>query len=241
MFKSFVAEIKNRILLSLFSWFCCMIASYIYKDNILYLITKPNLNSFNNKNFYFIFTNLSEPFYTCLELTIFVSNQLTYIFFIYQIVTFIAPGLYFFEYEKLKRVSWSILVCISLSVTIMYKLVLPWSWGFFLEIQSQQKIIFYFEAKLSEYLDFVLVLYYISVIYVLVLVTIVNIIMYNDNIIISLRKYRKLIYFFIIMSSSIITPPDVLSQLTASFIFACVFEVTFYLCFIKNKIMKILW
>ena len=115
MFLYYIKELKNRLFLISLTWFSSFICSYFYKENILFLCIKPSLHYFQDSAFYFISTDLTEVFYTYLNLMYFVSNNLTFILLIYQIFSFLHLGLTLKEYKKLKFI-----IIVSLYLWVFY-------------------------------------------------------------------------------------------------------------------------
>ena len=119
------------------------------------------IDSSNHAEQYFIFTDISEIFYVYLQLTFFISNQITLLMLLHHGIIFLSSGLYRSEYEKLQfafqvcTLSW---VC---SVLLLNKIIIPVSWDFFLSFQEADGIAFFFEAKIIEYLNYFTNLYYI--------------------------------------------------------------------------------
>ena len=101
MFLYYIKEIRNRSCFLIITWISTIIISYSYKEKLLFLCLKPNLQYFETSSFYFIFTDLTEIFTTYLELCYFITNQFFLIKLIYHIIIFISPGLYKFEYKKI--------------------------------------------------------------------------------------------------------------------------------------------
>ena len=242
MLKVFIIELKNRFLLSIYSWVCTAVTCYSYKENVVFLIAKPGINSYTTKNFYFLFTDLSEPFYTYLKVVMFISNQSLYIYTIYQIIVFLSPGLYMSEYINLiKKFSWGLAI-ISVYTYGIYCYILPWSWEFFLDVEKSKNMVFFFEAKISEYLDFVLTIYYLMIAKIVILVVLINAIMLQSNLKESLKKLRKPILVIFLITSSLITPPDIISQLVLTAILCSMFEIMIYKLIVsyslKTKLRK---
>lgn len=240
MRNTYFIEIKNRFLLTLISWICCVSVSFFYQNNLLYLLIKPCLYKYEQTSFYFVFNNISEPFYTNIQNIFFFSNQITILLICYHTLTFLAPGLYRKEYIKLKYITKLVIFIFIFNIMTFYKIVVPIGLGFFLDYQNSQKINFYFEAKYNEYLKIIFSLYKI-----IGVVTLLNtIIVYNlseeKHIKFFLSKYRKIIYTIIILTSAIITPPDIISQVLLSLIFFCIFESIVYVSIqYSNYIFKV--
>lgn len=169
--KTYLLEIKNRLILTFLTWLSIITVSYLYKETLLFLILQQNrlFESGNNTHsFYFIFTNVTEIFSVYIQLIIFLSTQIVSIYFIYHCFNFLSLALFKWEYSvvafffKVSFVIW----CLSVILT-NYALI-PLTWDFFFSFQklaSDQFISLHFEAKLNEYLDFYVSLYYLCVLY----------------------------------------------------------------------------
>jgi len=89
MFLSHIFEIKKRLLFILGALVLNFIIFYYYSEEILYLIVSPL-----GVDKYLIFTNITEAFFSYINLVIY-SNLiiLTFISF-YHLISFLYPGLY---------------------------------------------------------------------------------------------------------------------------------------------------
>lgn len=123
---------------------------------------------------------------------------------------------------------------------IVYYVFLPASWQFFLGFQSlsQNKFInLYFEAKIKEYLDFYISLYYTVLVNFQLFVLMFIFFKYSGANLKLIKKSRKLSYFFFV--STLLTPPDVFSQLTLSLIFILLYELfIFYSIVVQLNLFK---
>lgn len=241
MILNYFLEIKNRIILLLIAWISTFLTCYVYREALLFTFIKPSLYLFKTNHLYFISTNLTEIFSAHLKLANFIGNQVIIFYGVYHIIIFFAPGLYNFEYINFRF----LLVCSFffwvLTTILLYYLILPWSWQFFLSYQqtcSSNKLQLYFEAKLWEYLNFFILLYNISIINCQLILLIFIYINSIKNNLIFIKNSRKVIYFFIFLISALITPPDVISQLCLGLITIIIYEIILFLIIIKDKITK---
>lgn len=238
-FYIFFSELKNRVLLVLLSWIFTIAICYNYKKNLLFFIFYSNNKIFSDNCFYFITTDVTDILSIYLTLSYFVTNQLTFIYFIYNIVIFISPGLYEFEYKKLKTIIKILSFIILINFFITNKLFLPTFWDFFSNFQEvNNNIPIYFEAKLTEYVDFYIFLYYSSgsvcILYILFYCNI----HYSNCDLNILRKLKKPILLLCFLIATIITPPDIFSQITIGLGFFILTEVLIIAFILKNKIQK---
>ena len=240
MLINYTKEIINRILLSIIMWISVFLVSYFYKETLLYIIIKPSFFFYNTNSLYFISTELTEILTTYVKLSIFLSNQIGMVYVFYQIIIFISPGLYDFEYKNLLIIiKFYILLWVLTTIMLYYKL-LPWSWEFFLSFQqttlSTKNLQVYFEAKLSNYLTFFIDIYTICLIncqFVCILFTYLYFIKRKLKF---LKDYRKIVYFLSFIIAAVITPPDIISQLIMGILTIVIFEFIVILILIFNKV-----
>ena len=241
LYKNYWHEIKNRCLCILYSLLITAIISYKYKTTLLYIYIKPSINYFTNKTLYFIYTNISELFYTYINLIISTTIQTTFLFVLIQILLFFKPGLYKKEFILLKNLTYTVTIVWLISILVIYKILLPFSWEFFFNIQNNQdqnQIEFFFEAKLNEYLLFIESIFYMCTMCIFIISTFFIYLYTIPNTLNYLKQYRKKIYFSIYIVASIITPPDIFSQIILGTISILIFELYIYLLII-NKTSKV--
>nr|BBC77510.1 Sec-independent protein translocase component TatC [Nitzschia sp. PL3-2] len=229
MIYKYYTEIKNRTLLVITAWIFSLIITYTYKEAILFILIDLN-NSFIpvSTKPYFIFTNVTEIFSVYIELSIFLANQLTIIILVYQILMFFSLGLYQKEFKRLKFTIQLFIISWVVSSIALHQILIPLSWKFFLSFQNSlnlnQPISFFFEAKLVEYFNFFISLYYICLINCQAIAILIVILTSLDK---RLKKmFRKLFYLIFVVFSTIITPPDVLSQICISGILIIIYELS---------------
>ena len=232
-YYKYYIEIKNRFSLLLTCWLFTLTTCYFYKETLLFIL----INSSSYTEQYFIFTDISEIFYVYLQLTVFVSNQVTLLMLLYHNIIFLSSGLYKSEYEKLQFAfkvyifSW---VC---SVILLNKVIIPVSWNFFLSFQEADGIAFFFEAKIIEYLNYFTNLYYVCFLNCQLLAVITLLLNNYSKNINRIRRFRKLFYIIFVIFSTLTTPPDIISQILMSASLITFYEVLLFLSILKiNKV-----
>ena len=97
-------EFKNRLFLLFFTWFSTLLISYIYKEEVLFILIIPinYLNLVNNQHYSFIFTSVNEMFNVYMQLIFFVANQFIVLMLLYHTLTFLSFGLYKYEFITFK-------------------------------------------------------------------------------------------------------------------------------------------
>lgn len=213
-------------------WLTVILVCYSFKEVLLFIILKQSVRL--NEPFYFIFTDASEIFYAYFVTIFFFANQFLIIYFFYHLFIFLSFGLFSLEYFYLKcilKISFFLLI---FSIIMYNEVFFPMCWNFFLSFQNCENIVmtFYFECKLSEFLFFYIYYYYYCVLYFQFLILLFLLFQYQEKL---STKFRKLFYYLFLIFSTLITPPDILSQLFVSFCLVFSYEVlVFY--FICKKV-----
>ena len=243
-YKNYLNEILNRISIIFFAWFNCVIISYYYKETLVYIYVKPGNFLYGNKPIYFIYSSLNELFYTYFKIIFLTVNIFVTIFLVFQTLLFVTPGLRLNEYKFIRNVCILSITFYLFLMSLNYHIILPFSWEFFLNFQNNidknTQISFYFEANLDKYIEMVSKLIYICN-YNIILIIIVSfsIYFYDYDIVYYSKNYKKSFYLIILILSSIITPPDIMSQISISFINVINFEILVYLLLIQKNLFKV--
>nr|YP_010233623.1 SecY-independent transporter protein [Pleurosigma inscriptura]QSZ78240.1 SecY-independent transporter protein [Pleurosigma inscriptura] len=229
MYKYYL-ELKNRFLLLSLTWVSTLLICYFYKEVLLFICLKPSFYN-NNFIFYFIFTDIKEIFSVYFKLIIFLSNQVLMFYLIFHILAFIALGLYKFEYRYLTLVFCTSIFFWFFSLLIFNKILFPISLNFFLSFQlltSFKSLNLHFEAKLSEYLNFYIMFYYICTFYCQIFIILLFFFDYINTDLKLIKRFRKLFYYLFIFLSTLVTPPDVVSQLLFSICLIWIYELLIF-------------
>lgn len=239
MIYKYYLEFKYRFLLLILTWISTIFVSYIYKEILLFLcLTKVDSFSHINMVFYFIFTDVKEVFSVYFQLIFFVGNQVLIFYLIFHLLAFISLGLYQFEYRYLKIMFFSAIFFWILSFILLNNILLPISWNFFLSFPSLSSFSLHFEAKLNEYFDFYILFYYICTFYCQIFIVLVFFFDYINTNLDLIKKFRKFFYYIFVFFSTLVTPPDVVSQILFSFAIITVYEILIFFNILKWLLNK---
>ena len=234
---SYYLEIKNRLILLFFGWLSTVLVSYIFKEILLYIITLQKINN----NVYFIFTNVTEVFSAYTALIIFMGNQVLILYLCYHTIIFVTLGLYKSEY---KNVIFAFKICFFLfffSIIIFNKILFFSSWNFFLSFQNfinLKSLTLHFEAKLNEYLSFYFKFYYLCIFYFQTFLLLILFISYIQNKFKIIKQFRRFFYYIFIVLSTLLTPPDIFSQITLSCSIIFSYEVLVFCVVFKKNLIR---
>lgn len=220
-YYKYYKEIKNRLLLSSIAWTFCLSICYIYREAILFgLVNSNNIFINTTQKPYFIFTNITEVFYVYIELAFFIANQIGLLALIYHFLMFLSLGLYRYEFLKLKLCLQIFSFSWTFSTFILYYIVLPFSWDFFLSFQKVndlQPLEFFFEAKIEDYFGYFKNLYYLCLVNCQFMAVLIVVLTSLNEQLKKTKAFRKLFYLIFVTFSTIISPPDIISQICLSF------------------------
>ena len=242
--KTYLLEIRNRLILTFLTWLSIVIVSYLYKETLLFLLLQPNKLLESGKDpysFYFIFTNVTEIFSVYIQLIIFLSTQIVFIYLLYHCFSFLSLAFFNWEYHlflsflKLSLSVW----CFSIILTNY--ILIPLTWNFFFSFQklaSEQFMSLHFEAKLNEYLDFYISLYYTCILYCQIFTIIIFFLSFISSNFITIKRFRKLYYYIFVLFSTLISPPDIISQIVISILLIFSYEVLIIVFITKNFLIR---
>lgn len=234
--RSYYVEVKNRLLLLGLTWVSVILVSYFFKEVLLFSVTKQNKNFLSYEVFYFIFTDVTEIFYAYIILILFFGTQIFFWYSCYHTLIFISLGLYKYEYEYLVFIFKTSVFIYIFSIIVFNKILFPFSWDFFLSFQTFEMLkalTLHFEAKLSESLNFYITFYYICISYFQIFVLLILVFDYFKTELKIIKHFRKILYYFFVIFSTLITPPDVLSQLILSVSIILSYEILVYYSILK--------
>ena len=230
MYKYFL-ELKTRFILLFVTWLSTICVGYYYKEILLFLFLEPDLLdnlkiSFPN---YFIFTDVFEIFSVYLQLILFVNLQILLLYFFYHFFIFLSTSLFTSEYFYLLNAFRLVILTWFLSIFLTKYFVIPLTWYFFLSFKNLSSITLHFEAKLNEYLFFYMSSYYWFTFYSQTFVFLFFFMNFVNKNLIKIKKFKKIYYYFFIIFSTLISPPDVISQIFISLAFIILYELFMFI------------
>ena len=239
--KLYVNEIKNRLILIIFSFIVCTLISYYYKETLLFLTIKNLKLENKNNSLYFISTDITEIITAYFKISYVNSSLFVLSLIIYHFLIFFKPALTSNEYIITKNYLEKSFVFFVFLLIIFNNYLLPIFWNFLLNFQdlySTKTIDVYFEGKIEEYISF-----YTKTCFLLFIINnfCVSLVLILDNIknkILFIKNSRKILYLIFLIISTTITPPDVFSQLFTFFFFILIFENLIMITVFKYNLIR---
>jgi len=224
-------ELRTRLLhavLGILLVFCCLayFAQDIYQD-----LAQPLLQTMPTGS-QMIATDVASPFFAPFKLTIVLSIFIAMPYILYQVWSFVAPGLYRNEKRLIAPLMLGSTLLFYSGIAFAYFIVFPVVFAFFTSVAPEGVVI---ATDISSYLDFVLKLFFafgaafeIPVAIILLCWTGVT----NPD---SLRKKRPYMVVGAFVIGMLLTPPDIISQSMLAIPMLLLFEVGIVIASLYHK------
>ena len=203
-----LAELRNRLLRSLLAVLLVFLSLFYFANDIYAFVSEP-LRAILPEGSTMIATEVASPFLTPFKLTIFTAAFLAMPYILYQLWSFIAPGMYRHEKRFAVPLLLSSVVLFYAGAAFAYFAVFPLIFGFFTTVGPGDVAIM---TDINRYLDFVLKLFFAFGL--AFEIPIAAVIMIRMGIITadSLARKRPFIIVSCFVLGMLLTPPDVISQ-----------------------------
>lgn len=220
-------ELRRRLVISMIAFALCFAISFAFSGRIFAFLIRPMHATTNH----FIYTALTEVFFTNVKIAIFAGFCLAFPVIVGQLWGFIAPGLYARERRGiLPFLIWAPLMFV-LGAAFVYYLMLPFSIAFFGSYQvpnTAGAVGIQLEAKVGDYLDFVITL--ILAFGLTFQLPVVLSLLGKAGLVTSkaLKEMRRFAYVGLFALAEVFTPPDALSMLSLAFPLVALYELSIF-------------
>ena len=238
-------ELYLRFYFFIFSFCSVLMVLWFYKKNLLTLLTFSLLDNLvlkSGKNVFehLIYTNPTEVFSIYLSLVLYFSLLLIFPYCVWQFLDFLRSSFYSREYVNVKSVLAKTFVFFGLTNFLGISVCFPYVWSFFNIFNRQNELncllTFSLELRVQEYFNFFFVfLYLINLASFLVLLIMLILSFLNLQ---QKLYWKKLFTFFNVVFATLLSPPDVFSQLIFLFMLVLLFEFVVFYSIIKLKRTK---
>lgn len=201
-------ELRNRLLKSIAVVGGIFLLLFAFANNIYTFIATP-LQRFLPEGASMIATQVASPFLTPFKMTFFVAAVLAMPFLLYQVWSFIAPGLYRNEKRLIMPLMVSSVVLFYSGMAFAYFVVFPLIFAFFTSVAPEGVTVM---TDMGHYLDFVIKLFFAFGFAFEIPVATVLLILTGTVSVDNIANKRPYVILGCFVAGMLLTPPDVISQ-----------------------------
>ncbi len=224
-FLSHLIELRDRLLKMILAVVLLFIPFFIIRDEVYTRLAEP-LSRFLPEGTEMIAVEVAAPFLIPMKLALMLSVFVSIPFLLYQIWSFVAPGLYSHEKRLVGPLLASSTLLFYLGVAFAYFVVFPLVFKFLVNVAPTGVAV---SPDIAKYLDFVITMFFAFGIAFEVPVATVLLVITGVTTPEKLVKMRPYIFVGAFIIGMFLTPPDVISQILLAVPMYLLFEVGVFL------------
>ncbi len=205
---SHLVELRDRLLRGILVVLVIAVILLPFSNDLYHFLAEPLLRHLPETST-MIATEVASPFLTPFKLTLSVAIMLAVPVLLFQLWSFIAPGLYDNERKIVFPLLFASTTLFFLGIAFAYFVVFPLIFGFLTQAAPEGVAVM---TDISSYLDFVLKLFFAFGLAFEVPIATLLLIWTGVSTVESLKEKRPYIIVGAFVIGMLLTPPDVISQ-----------------------------
>jgi len=231
-----LVELRRRLFYSALAFILAFLVCYFFAPQIYGFLVEPLAKVLAEKGGErrMIFTALTEAFFTYVKVAAYAALYISFPVLAGQIWAFVAPGLYKQEKRAFLPFLIATPVLFTMGAALVYYVVLPMTWKFFVGFETSAGdsggLPIQLEAKVSEYLSLILTMilaFGVAFQMPVLLTLLAKVGMISSETLRSKRRYAIVLNFII---AGVLTPPDLMSQLSLALPLLVLYELSILSC-----------
>ena len=241
-FSNHTLELKARVVYTSLSFLVTWSIFFYYAEDTLYLLMNPLLGNdpcVELKGQHFIFTKVTEAFFTELKFSFFLTFFWLSPLILYQVWLFSKPGLYPKESKVFSLLCVSSISLFFFGLFFGYTFILPIAWHFFTSFEIKDAFFqIRLEAKISDFVELASTwIFLVGILfqYPIFLATLLYIGWVSPK---TLVERRKLSCLFAFIIAACFSPPDIASQVLLALPLLLFYESAIFTLILQEKFKR---
>jgi len=232
-FISHLIELRDRLLKAVVAWVVLFICLFPFAGDLYSMLAQPLLDKLPHGG-QMIATEVVTPFFVPVKVAMMTAFLGALPVILYQIWSFIAPGLYKHERKLILPMVFASTVLFGCGMAFAYFLVFPVVFGFIVGIAPEGVAVM---TDIGKYLDFVITMFLAFGVTFEVPIVVIGLAMTGLVEISKFKEARPYVIVGAFVIGAIFTPPDVISQVMLALPLWLLYELGIVLAgwLIKNK------
>lgn len=223
-------ELRKRVLNICIVLFITVSVCFYFAEDIYLFLAKPLIQIYKSgEDRKLIFTGLTEGFFVHMKVALYSGFAMAFPYIATQLYFFVAPGLYKNEKQMLLPFLAAAPLLFIFGVALVYYIVMPVAWKFFLSFENKNSPLpIILQARVSEYLDLTLEMmmaFGIAFQMPIVLCVLAKLNIIKSSMLTSKRRHAIVAIFVV---AAILTPPDVISQISLAIPLLILYELSIF-------------
>lgn len=208
-FISHLIELRDRLLRAAIVWIVIFVALFPWAKDLYAILAKPLLRSLPAGG-KMIATEVVTPFFVPVKVAMLAAFVLALPYILYQLWSFVAPGLYQHEKRLILPMTTASLILFATGMSFAYFIVFPVVFGFVVGVAPEGVAVM---TDIGKYLDFVITMFIAFGVTFEVPIVVVALAITGMVEVEKFREARPYVIVGAFVVGAIFTPPDVISQL----------------------------